>query len=446
MRNQLIKIQSITLLFLFVSTTFSYSRIIVVDHRIPVEKSAYYNFVTRRPDLNETVVFKTIQAAVDFAGFGDTVVVRQGYYNETVNIEKDGITLMGFNNEEVIIDGNNPRLGPLIRIEGSNIKINGLSVRHSSRFGIYAENSNNIVIQNCEVAYSEDGGIVFNGSRYVLIDNCRVHHNNYKGLAAAHEGITIRNTKYFEVRNCEVFDNKEEGIDAKYGSEFGKIHNNVLYRNNGPQIYIDKANNIEVFNNIVYDVAGEKAGISINIESTYHPEGTKWTLHNIKVYNNLVYNNSGGIGFWLEYGRNAAEEAHWDSIYIFNNTLVNNSRPNSSRGGGIYISNGERHNFGDHIYIVNNIIWEKTNSVSRCIRDDAGVIDKFNIRHNVFPSGEPTDAKGEYPVLAPEIQFIDPHNHDFRLVGTSPLINRGFESKLSLTYLMGPGGFHWSRD
>jgi parallel beta-helix repeat protein len=425
----------ISLLLFLTSTTFSFSRIIVVDHKIPVDRAAYYNFVSRKPVLNETFVFRSIQAAVDFAGYGDTILVRQGFYNEAINIEKDGITLLGFNNEEVIIDGNNPRFGPLLNIEGSNIRIEGLSIRHSSRFGIYAINSSDVVIENCEVAYSEDGGIVFVDSRNVLIEKCRVHHNNYKGLRASHEGITLHNTKHFVVRNCEVFDNKEEGIDAKYGSEFGKIYNNILYRNNGPQIYIDKANHIEVFNNIVFD-AVDKAGISINIESAYHPEGTRWTLHNVKVHNNLVYNNSGGIGFWLEYGRNAAEEAHWDSIYIFNNTLVNNSRPNTSRGGGIYVSNGEPHNFGDHIYILNNIIWEKTNRISRCIRDDAGVIDKFNIRHNVFPSGEPTDAKGEHPVMASEIHFIDPYNHDFRLAGTSPLVNRGYESEIPLIDLL----------
>jgi parallel beta-helix repeat protein len=418
------------LAFLLTAASHSHGRIIVVDNRIEADRAGQYSFLTRRAAGNEKIVFKTIQAAVDFTRQGDTIVIRQGFYPEQVSISKNGITLMSFNNEKVVIDGNNPRLGPLLRIEGSGITIRGLTIMHSSGFGIYAINSDNVLVENCEVAYSEDGGIVFNQSRNIIIDNCRVHHNNYKGLAAAHEGITIRGTRYFEVRNCEVFDNKEEGIDAKYGSSHGRIYNNRVYRNNGPNIYIDKAQNIEVFNNIVHD-AVNKAGISVNIESTYHPEGTSWSLHGIKIYNNLVYDNSGGIGFWLEPGRGAEENAHWDSIYIYRNTLVNNSRPGDSRGGGIYVVNGEPHNFGNEIYLTDNIIWERTNRVSRCIRDDAGIISKFNISGNVFPRGEPSDTYGEDPLVIPEIHFADPFNHDYRLKNSSPAAGKGLIPSLS---------------
>jgi parallel beta-helix repeat protein len=421
----------ISIAILFIPISLSYSRVIIVDNKIPVENAARYNFFTRKAVDYEAFVFKTIQAAIDFSGEGDTIVVRKGFYPEQVIISKNRITLMSFNNERVVIDGNNPRLGPLLRIEGSDITIRGLTIMHSSRFGIYAINSDNVLVENCEVAYSEDGGIVFNQSQNIIIDNCRVHHNNYKGLAAAHEGITIRGTRFFEVRNCEVFDNKEEGIDAKYGSSHGKIYNNRVYRNNGPNIYIDKAQNIEVFNNIVHD-AVNKAGISVNIESTYHPEGTSWSLHGIRIYNNLIYNNSGGIGFWLEPGRGAEENAHWDSIYIYRNTLVNNSRPGDSRGGGIYIVNGEPHNFGDNIYITDNIIWEKTNAVSRCLRDDAGITGKFNISGNVFPRGEPTDTHGENPLVITEIHFEDPHNHDYRLLNSSPANGKGYDPAASM--------------
>jgi hypothetical protein len=422
--KDLYKTISFLISLLVIPAALCHGRIIITDHKIPVESASRYNFLSRMANLHEIYVFKTIQAAVDFASEGDTIVIREGMYREAVNLEKNGITLMNFNNEKVVIDGNNPRLGPLIRIKGSDVTLSGLSVMHSSTFGIYATDSENITVKNCEVGYSEDGGLVINASRHVLVDNCRVHHNNYRGLIAAHEGITIRGTKYFEVRNCDVYDNKEEGIDAKYGSSHGKIHGNIVYRNNGPNIYIDKATNIEVYNNIVFD-AINKAGISINIESTYHPEGTKWTLHDIKVHDNLVYNNQGGIGFWLEPGRGSEEKAHWDSIYIFNNTLVNNSRIGSYRGGGIYIVNGEPHNFGDHIVIENNIIWEKSNGFSRCIRDDAGIAGKFTIMKNVFPEGEPTDLKGENPMIIPEIYFKDPFNHDYRLMKSSPAYGKG---------------------
>src|SRR5947208_6494971 len=39
---------------------------------------------------------QSIQAAVDAASPGDTIVVKPGFYNENVVITKDGITLKGF--------------------------------------------------------------------------------------------------------------------------------------------------------------------------------------------------------------------------------------------------------------------------------------------------------------------------------------------------------------
>ncbi len=403
----------------------SFCKIIVADQRIKTSSVSGYNFITRNTGHSNTPAFKTIQMALNEANENDTIIIREGVYKELVVINKSGITMMNFESEKVIIDGNNPRLGPLIKIQNSDVTIAGLTVMHSSSFGIYSIDNNNIHIIDCEVAYSEDGGIVFVNGEHVLIEHCKAHHNNYKGLQAAHEGITLRGVKNFEVRFCEVFDNKEEGIDAKYGSLHGKIHHNQVYRNNGPQIYVDVASHIEIFNNIIHD-AVSKSGISLNIESNWKPEELPWTLHNIKVYNNLIYNNHGGIGFWLEPGKGSEENAHWDSISIVNNTLVNNAQRNSTRGGGIYVVNGKSHNFGENIQIKNNILWEKTNDSSRCIRDDAGeIIKKFKISYNLFPEGEPTDVTGVFPVVVSEVHFANEFNHDYRLLKPSPAVGAG---------------------
>lgn len=401
------------------------SKTIIVDYRIPVIQTKHYHFIYRTATKGHYLAFKTIQYAVDQASKGDSIIIREGMYKEAIQINKNNLTLTNINNEKVIIDGNNPHLGPLIEIEASDIVINGLSVMHSSGYGIYALNPKNIAITNTEVAYSNDGGVVFVDGSHILVENCTVHHNNYRGLEAGHEAISLHNIQYFEVKNCEVFDNKEEGIDAKYGSAHGSIHHNHVYRNNGPNIYIDKANHIEVHSNIVHD-AIVKAGISLNIESAWHTEGLAWTLHNVSVYNNLVYNNSGGIGFWLEYGRGSEEKAHWDSVYIINNTLVNNSKPNVTRGGGIYVVNGNPHNFGDDITIKNNIIWEKTNDVSKCIWDYTGnIIEKFNISNNVFPKHEPSDYYGEQALIVTDVKFANPCIHNYKLTPGSPAIDSG---------------------
>lgn|GEM_PF-3633098 len=105
---------------------------------------------------------------------------------------------------------------------------------------------------------------------------------------------------------------------------------------------------------------------------------------------------------------------------------MNNSREGSSRGGGIYVANGKPHNFGDNIIIKNNILWEKSNGSSGCIRDHSGEIKgKFIISHNLFPEGEPSDTYGNHPVVVPEVGFADPLNHDYRIGKNSPAAGKG---------------------
>jgi len=269
-KKPLVVVIPLVLMVMVVYST-AFSKTLVIDHKIASPSANTYSFMKRTTGGETMSVFRSVQPAVDAAADGDTIVIREGMYKEAVVINKRGLTIMNFNDEEVIIDGNNPSLGPLVKIEKPDITLTGLIIMHSSAFGIYSLNNSNIHISHCEVSYSEDGGIVFVNGENVIVEHCRVHHNNYKGLQAGHEGITMRGVRNFEVRFCEVYDNNEEGIDAKYGALYGKIHHNKLYRNNGPQIYVDVATHIDIFNNIIFD-AVSKAGISVNIESEWKPE------------------------------------------------------------------------------------------------------------------------------------------------------------------------------
>src|SRR4051812_36308994 len=51
--------------------------------------------------------YSTIQAAVDAAKPGDTVLIAPGTYHEQVNVTKDNITIKGDNSEteSIVIDG-----------------------------------------------------------------------------------------------------------------------------------------------------------------------------------------------------------------------------------------------------------------------------------------------------------------------------------------------------
>src|SRR5262249_43873833 len=160
-----------------------------------------------------------------------------------------------------------------------------------------------------------------------------VHHNNQLGLTSMHEAISLQNVDRFQISNCQVHDNLKEGIVAKYGASSGTISGNLSYRNHGPNVYLDGAYSISVFDNICHDTASaDKAGIGIAVESTYNT--VKATSHDLSIYNNVIYGNGAGISFWLETG--ALSWARLYNIRIEYNTIADN---NQNNWGGIYIMN-----------------------------------------------------------------------------------------------------------
>jgi hypothetical protein len=286
----------------------------------------------------------SISAALAKAKPGDTVLVPGGTYSGGLDVGVSGapgkpITIQAVPGQKVTITGGGGGNG-LISLDGrSNITMIGITAKGSSSHGIFAQGAKNIVLRDCEVADSQDGGIVFLESSGIKVQRCDIHGNNARGTSASNEAMSFDHTSDFEISFSKVHGNGEEGIDAKYESSAGKIFSNTVDGNRGPNIYVDSAENVEVFNNTVTGTTEEsKAGISIAVENL---SDTKRAA-NIKVFNNVVRGNAGGgIGFWTE------SSGTFSGIQILNNTVVNNS------GSDLKIDGG---NFSGTNILRNNIL------------------------------------------------------------------------------------------
>lgn len=92
-----------------------------------------------RPDLGSEIVvpaqLSTIQAAVDVAREGTTILVAPGVYEESVQIRTKGITIRGARRGSVIIDGEVKRANGIV-VAASEVTVQNLTVRNHTSNGV----------------------------------------------------------------------------------------------------------------------------------------------------------------------------------------------------------------------------------------------------------------------------------------------------------------------
>jgi parallel beta-helix repeat protein len=163
--------------------------------------------------------YETIQAAIDAANVGDTVLVKAGVYQEALRF-KEGIELRGENRDTTIVRFPSSPTG----VVGQAHYIIPLEIRDCatgtiSNIGFVQEKSDERTEQNVWMA---DAIELFDSS--ITIENCRAQ-------SEAGAGILISGKKSAPtlVRN-ECRQSKQCGISFEYGAR-GKAENNVCEAN-----------------------------------------------------------------------------------------------------------------------------------------------------------------------------------------------------------------------
>ncbi|HMD68873.1 MAG TPA: right-handed parallel beta-helix repeat-containing protein [Chitinivibrionales bacterium] len=290
--------------------------------------------------------YTTIQAAVNAANAGDTVLVQAGTYNEAVAFGISGsasgsITLKG--EAGAIVDGTGKgELG--ISIASRNyIKVIGMEVRNFSGtntpIGISVEgSSSNLEIRNNKVHNIENDngnahGIAFYGTSATPISAVIVDSNEVDSckLGQSESMVLNGNVTDFTVTNNAVHDNDNIGIDfigfegngpagqdqARSGVCAGNRVYNISSATNptyggdrsADGIYVDGGMDIVIERNIV-----DNCDIGIEVASEH---GGK-TTSGITVRSNFVSRSYQGN---IMSGGYAASKGNADSIVIVNNTL-----------------------------------------------------------------------------------------------------------------------------
>lgn len=94
--------------------------------------------------------YPTIQAAVNAASPGDTIIVKSGTYTENVDVNKSYLTIQSMNGAEVtIVQAANPN-DNVFDVRANYICIKGLTIKDAGLFGsgIYIESGNHCLISD----------------------------------------------------------------------------------------------------------------------------------------------------------------------------------------------------------------------------------------------------------------------------------------------------------
>lgn len=361
--------------------------------------------------------FCSAQVAADALSPGDRLVLRVGTYNEQLVVTVSGLSAA----EPTVIEGD-PAAADRPVIDGSGVRLNneglvqllgrehvvlrGFDVRHSTFYGVDAEDCHGLRIEDLHVQDTIHSGILVEvGSTDVQVVGNDVTQTNQKKprLTAIHEAISISNVTGFLVQDNCVHDVVEEGIDVKDGSSDGEVANNTIQAAGSVALYLNLAEDVRVHHNLV----NRSNSSGIQLATGDGASGSERTA-DLEIYRNVVSNHRwDGFGTWI--GPGGASQVMEDNLVHHNVFFGNGSC-------GLMLNDTSGSDFS------NNIL----------VRNEGGAVCGDSVSantgsHNLFA---PEDEAAFEAPIAGDPRFVDPDSGDFSPDEGSPAIDAGTDTGL----------------
>jgi len=191
--------------------------------------------------------YSTIQAAVDAANPGDTIIVRDGTHIENIDVSTANLTIQSEHGAEVtIVQAANPD-DHVFDVTANYVNISGLAVKgawggapYYDKYGVYLTNAN-----YCQISANMMTNNNINIYLHHSSDNT-IAHNTISGSrwSGIYSGFSSNNV----IENNDVSNNGNHAIHLSSGGDNNTIIGNNISDNNFG-IYLSGGNNFVIMNN-----------------------------------------------------------------------------------------------------------------------------------------------------------------------------------------------------
>nr|WP_321496323.1 PGF-pre-PGF domain-containing protein [uncultured Methanolobus sp.] len=180
--------------------------------------------------------FTTIQAAINDASQGDTIIVGDGTYNENVVVNKS-VTLRSENGAASTNVNASDSSEHAFNLTVNNVTIDGFNVTGVTGFemaGIYLGYSNNSIVTN-NIVNDNNFGIVLDNSENNTLSNNIANNSSYYG-------IYLSSSSHNTLDDNDIYNNYY-GIRLSSSSDYNTLTDNVAMNNTRYGMYFSSSNN-----------------------------------------------------------------------------------------------------------------------------------------------------------------------------------------------------------